>query len=103
MSAADGIDHLIDKGVSGSLGLIAPSHRFCAGAIKVRWAEIDAPELRQPFGQRSKVSLSELCFQEIAKLELVAKGSVWQVGRQGQMPRNGRWGGSSRSRHGMGV
>lgn len=31
--------------------------------VKVRLAEIDAPESGQPFGQRSKRSLSDLCFQ----------------------------------------
>lgn len=41
--------------------------------VKVRLAEIDAPELRQPFGNRSKQSLAELCFQVPAEIELVAK------------------------------
>ena len=30
--------------------------------FKIRLANIDAPEKAQPFGQRSKQSLSELCF-----------------------------------------
>ena len=35
-------------------------------AVKVRLVEIDAPESRQDFGQRSKQSLSELCFGQVA-------------------------------------
>lgn len=31
--------------------------------IKIRLAEIDAPEKAQPFGARSKQSLSDLCFK----------------------------------------
>ena len=31
--------------------------------VKVRLAEIDAPELGQPFGRRAKQHLSDLCFQ----------------------------------------
>lgn len=32
--------------------------------VKVRLAEIDAPEKKQLFGQRSKQSLSEMCFNK---------------------------------------
>jgi len=41
--------------------------------VKVRLAEIYTPELRQTFGQRVRQSLAELCFQESAKVELVAR------------------------------
>src|SRR5450830_1551866 len=41
--------------------------------VKVRLAEIDAPELRQPFGNRSKQSLAELCFQQTAHVEMIAR------------------------------
>jgi len=37
--------------------------------LKVRLANIDAPESRQPFGTRSKQSLSDLCFKKEARLE----------------------------------
>jgi len=37
--------------------------------IKVRLVEIDAPELGQPFGKRSKQSLSDLCYSKSAVLE----------------------------------
>jgi endonuclease YncB( thermonuclease family) len=35
---------------------------------KIRLAEIDAPESRQPFGAKSKQSLSELCFGKHAEV-----------------------------------
>ena len=38
--------------------------------IKVRLADIDAPEKRQPFGQRSRQSLSDLCFGKDARLDV---------------------------------
>ncbi|WP_430434282.1 thermonuclease family protein [Methyloversatilis sp.] len=36
--------------------------------IKIRIAEIDAPESRQPFGAASKRSLSDLCFKVRAEI-----------------------------------
>src|SRR5215813_1493477 len=37
--------------------------------MKVRLADIGSPEGRQPFGARSKQALSDLCFQQDARLE----------------------------------
>lgn len=36
--------------------------------VKIRLAEIDAPEKRQPFGMRSKQSLSQLCYRAKAEV-----------------------------------
>lgn len=36
--------------------------------IKVRLAEIDAPEKQQPWGQRSRQSLAALCFRQPAEV-----------------------------------
>ncbi len=41
--------------------------------IKVRIAEIDAPESKQPFGARSKQALSDLCYRAIADVVEVAR------------------------------
>lgn len=43
---------------------------LCAGnqQVKIRLAEIDAPEKAQPFGERSKQSLSALCFNREAEI-----------------------------------
>lgn len=38
------------------------------GQVKMRIAAIDAPEKRQPFGQRSRQHLAELCFQQQATI-----------------------------------
>ncbi|MGU5717229.1 thermonuclease family protein [Aeromonas taiwanensis] len=41
----------------------------CEGKqVKIRLADIDAPEKSQPWGQRSKQALSELCFQKRAEI-----------------------------------
>ncbi len=37
--------------------------------IKIRLAEIDAPEKTQPFGNRSKQSLADMCFQKQAEIK----------------------------------
>src|SRR6218665_3345252 len=36
--------------------------------VKVRLAAIDAPESAQPFGQRSKQALSDLCYRQEAQI-----------------------------------
>lgn len=36
--------------------------------VKVRLAEIDAPEKKQPFGERSRQALAGLCFQKQATI-----------------------------------
>lgn len=38
--------------------------------VKVRLTDIDAPELKQPFGTRSRQSLAELCFGKDATLNV---------------------------------
>lgn len=38
--------------------------------LRVRLAEIDAPESSQAYGQQSKRSLSQLCFGKVARLEI---------------------------------
>jgi endonuclease YncB( thermonuclease family) len=38
--------------------------------VKVRLTDIDAPELKQPFGTRSRQSLAELCFGKDATLDV---------------------------------
>lgn len=43
----------------------------CGGQqITVRLAEIDAPEKRQPWGQRSKQNLSQLCYMQQAEIKI---------------------------------
>ena len=39
--------------------------------VKIRLAEIDAPEKKQPFGSRSRQSLGELCHEKRAEVRIV--------------------------------
>lgn len=41
--------------------------------IKIRIAEIDAPESKQPFGTRSKQALSDLCYRVMADVVEVSR------------------------------
>src|SRR5512146_1991274 len=42
--------------------------------VKIRLAEIDAPELRQPFGQRSREALADLCLGKDAVVRETGRG-----------------------------
>jgi len=55
--------------------------------VRIRLAEIDAPEKAQPFGQRSKQSLSDLCYGKDARVVISNQdrygrsiGRVWCTG-----------------------
>ena len=41
--------------------------------VKVRLGEIDAPEKRQPFGERSRQSLAEICFRRSAEIRAATR------------------------------
>lgn len=59
------IGHVVGVVDGDTLTILVNEHE----QIKVRLAEIDAPEKAQPFGQRSKQSLSDLCFGKDAVLQ----------------------------------
>lgn len=64
-SAEEIIGRVVGVADGDTLTILVNEHE----RIKVRLAEIDAPEKAQPFGQRSKQSLSDLCFGKDAVLQ----------------------------------
>ena len=50
-----------------------------AQTIIVRLSEIDAPEKRQPFGQRSKQTLAAMCFQKSATVRPQARDRYGRI------------------------
>lgn len=47
--------------------------------VKIRLAEIDAPEKKQPFGAVSKSALSTLCFQQNAQIHAQSKDRYGRI------------------------
>ncbi|MFZ1642126.1 MAG: thermonuclease family protein [Candidatus Contendobacter sp.] len=68
--------------------------------VKVRLAGIDAPELAQPFGQKSKQSLSKLAFNQPAT---VAVSKIDDYGRGFEVGNGGRGRNRQVFAHGMAV
>jgi endonuclease YncB( thermonuclease family) len=49
--------------------------------VKVRLIEIDAPESKQAFGERSRKSLGEMCAGQLATVRYSARGKYDKYGR----------------------
>jgi endonuclease YncB( thermonuclease family) len=49
--------------------------------LRIRLAEVDAPELRQTYGSRARESLSELCLDKPAQVTIVQQDRRGAVGR----------------------
>ena len=75
--------------------------------IKVRLAEVDAPESRQPFRARSKEHLASLCFKQTAEVRPVkAHGGLDRYGRtvaHVALQRQGREHGAGEQRPSLGL
>src|SRR5262245_61764570 len=53
-----------------------------AQTLKVRLAEVDAPESHQPFGARSREHLAKLCFEHRADIQpITTNGGLDRYGR----------------------
>lgn len=67
--------------------------------VTVRLAEIDAPESRQPFGERSRQHLAGLCFDQVAAITL--RKATHRGRAIGQVECRGADAGSEQVRAGM--
>jgi endonuclease YncB( thermonuclease family) len=64
-AAADVLGKVVSVHDGDTLTVLVDSRQ-----VKVRLADIDAPEMRQPFGTRSRESLAEMCFGKIAFVDV---------------------------------
>ena len=64
---------------TGRVERVIDGDTIIAGTNRVRLAEIDAPELREPGGQESKQALSELLLQEIVTVEWKRRGKYRRI------------------------
>lgn len=64
-SAAEWTGKVVGVSDGDTLTVLNPQNK----PVKIRLVEIDAPEKTQDFGQRSKQSLSDLCFGKAAKVD----------------------------------
>ena len=71
--------------------------------LKVRLAEIDAPEKSQAFGQRSKQSLSDLVFGKQVKVEQQGPGPLRPGRRTDLCGRSGCQRQAGQAWHGVGL
>lgn len=76
VSWANSISGLVVKVYDGdTLTILAPLNQ----QIKIRLADIDAPERKQAFGQRSRQSLAELCFRKNASVQFQKKDRYQRI------------------------
>ena len=66
MIAEEFIGRVVAVADGDTLTLLTPDKR----QIRIRLAEIDTPEKRQPYGTRAKQSLSDLCFGKHARVDV---------------------------------
>jgi endonuclease YncB( thermonuclease family) len=64
-AAADVLGRVVSVHDGDTLTVLVESRQ-----MKIRLADIDAPELGQPFGSNSKRSLSDMCFGKIASVDV---------------------------------
>jgi endonuclease YncB( thermonuclease family) len=71
--------------------------------VRIRLAEIDTPESRQPYGQRAKQALSDLAFNQQARVRGAGYRPLRPHERAGVRGRRGRERGTGEAGRGVGV